>query len=193
MRKFHSKVSIKVYFIAGMWEEDRKKRFTQSCLTLCDPTDCSLPGSSVHGLLQARILEWVAIPFSRGSPQPRDQTWVSHTAGRLLSEPPGKPWNVRMIIYWWLCYFNAEAWLQVTEPWRMCWAFVWRGSFLIFCHLCHVSPCPTSLNFLTLAWNIFDYYLAVCLNIYCKLFCIFALILQVDSTEGRNSRLLNHR
>ena len=40
---------------------------TQSCLTLCDPTDCSPPGSSVHGILQARTLEWVAIPFSRGS------------------------------------------------------------------------------------------------------------------------------
>ena len=39
----------------------------QSCLTLCDPTDCSLPGSSVHGILQARILEWVVIPFSKGS------------------------------------------------------------------------------------------------------------------------------
>ena len=40
---------------------------TQSCLTLCDPMDCSLPGSSVHGILQARILEWVASPFSRAS------------------------------------------------------------------------------------------------------------------------------
>ena len=39
---------------------------TQSCLTLCDPMDCMLPGSSVHGILQARILEWVVIPFSRG-------------------------------------------------------------------------------------------------------------------------------
>ena len=38
-----------------------------SCLTLCDPVDCTLPGSSVHGILQARILKWVAIPFSRGS------------------------------------------------------------------------------------------------------------------------------
>ena len=47
---------------------------TQSCLTLCDPMDCSLPGSSVHGILQAKILEWVAIPYSRGSSQPRDQT-----------------------------------------------------------------------------------------------------------------------
>ena len=46
----------------------------QSCLTLCDPMDCSPPGSSVHGMLQARILEWVAMPSSRGSSQPRDQT-----------------------------------------------------------------------------------------------------------------------
>ena len=42
------------------------------CPTLCKPMDCSPPGSSVHGILQARILEWVAIPFSRGSSQPRD-------------------------------------------------------------------------------------------------------------------------
>ena len=46
---------------------------TQSCLTLCIPMDCSPPGSSVCGILQARILEWVAIPFSRGSSQPRNQ------------------------------------------------------------------------------------------------------------------------
>ena len=44
----------------------------QPCPTLCDPRDCSPPGSSVHGILQARILEWVAIPFSRGPSQPRD-------------------------------------------------------------------------------------------------------------------------
>ena len=48
-------------------------------LTLCDPMDCSPPGSSVHGILQERILEWVAVPFSRGSFQPRDQTQVLAT------------------------------------------------------------------------------------------------------------------
>ena len=47
-------------------------KVSQSCLTLWDHMDCSLPGSSVHGILQARILEWFAIPFSRGSPEPRD-------------------------------------------------------------------------------------------------------------------------
>ena len=51
---------------------------TQSCLTLCDPMDCSPPGSSVHGILQSRILEWVAMPSSMGSSQPRDRTHVSY-------------------------------------------------------------------------------------------------------------------
>ena len=58
---------------------------TQLCLTLCDPMDCSQPGSSVHGIFQARILEWVAISSSRGSSQHRDQTQVSHIAGRLFT------------------------------------------------------------------------------------------------------------
>ena len=53
---------------------------TQLCLTLCDPMDYSLPGSSIRGIFQARILEWVAISFSKRSFQPRDQTQVSHTA-----------------------------------------------------------------------------------------------------------------
>ena len=50
---------------------------TQSCPTLCDPMDCSLPGSSVCGIFQAIVLEWVAISFPRGSSQPRDRTRVS--------------------------------------------------------------------------------------------------------------------
>ena len=62
----------------------------QSCLTLCNSMDCSLPGSSVHGILQARILEWVVISYSRGSSQPKDQTQVSCIeADSLPSEPPG--------------------------------------------------------------------------------------------------------
>ena len=51
----------------------------------CNPMDSRLPGSSAHGILQARILEWIAIPFSRGSSQPRDQTRVSHIAGRFFT------------------------------------------------------------------------------------------------------------
>ena len=58
---------------------------TQSCLTLCDPMDCSPSGSSVHEVLQARILEWVAMHFSRGFSQPRNRTLVSHIAGGFFT------------------------------------------------------------------------------------------------------------
>ena len=57
----------------------------QLCPTLCDSMDCNLPGSSIHGIFQARILEWVSISFSRRSPQPRDWTWVSHIIGRRFT------------------------------------------------------------------------------------------------------------
>ena len=70
-------------------------KLLQSCLTLCNPMDCSLPGSSVHGISQARIPEWVAISFSRASSQPRDRTRVfcgSCIAGRFFTaESLGKP------------------------------------------------------------------------------------------------------
>ena len=65
----------------------------QSCPTLCNPMDCSLPGSSIHGIHQARILEWVVISFSRRSSPPRDRTRVFCIANRFFaSEPPRKPW-----------------------------------------------------------------------------------------------------
>ena len=58
---------------------------TQSCPTFCNPMDCSLPGSSVHGILQARLLECVVNPLSRGSSWARDRTWVFLIAGRFLT------------------------------------------------------------------------------------------------------------
>ena len=58
---------------------------TQLCPSLCNPVDCSLPGTSVHGILQTRILEWVAISFSRGPSRPRDQPWVSCIASRFFT------------------------------------------------------------------------------------------------------------
>ena len=65
--------------------------------------------STVHGILQASILEWVAIPFSRGSSWPRDWTQVSHTAGRFLpAEPPGKPF-----------FYLYAARVSITEPWSL--------------------------------------------------------------------------
>ena len=73
------------------WSMIKESEVTQSCLTLCDLMDCSLPRSSVCGIFQARILEWVAISFSRRSSRPRDWNQVSHVvADALPYEPPGK-------------------------------------------------------------------------------------------------------
>ena len=66
-------------------KERKGKRSGSLCPTLCNPMDCSLPRFSVHGIFQARLLEWVAISFSRGSSQPRDQTRVSRIAGRSFT------------------------------------------------------------------------------------------------------------
>ena len=68
-----------------------------SCLTVCNPMDCSLPGSSVHGMFQARILVWVAISSSRGSSQPRDQTWVSYIGRYILYH--WATWEVQCDMY----------------------------------------------------------------------------------------------
>ena len=72
-----------------------KVSVTQSCLTLCNAMDCSPPGSFVHRILQARILEWTAVPSSRGSPRPRDRTHISYSScaagGFFTTELPPLP------------------------------------------------------------------------------------------------------
>ena len=68
----------------GLWPIPTN-RVAQSCLTLCNPMDCSLPGSAVHGIFQAIVLEWVAISFSKGSSWPRDRTCVSHIVDRCFT------------------------------------------------------------------------------------------------------------
>ena len=75
---------------------------TQSCPTLCNPMDCSLPGSSVHGIFQAIVLEWIAISFSRGSSQPRDRIRVSHIVDRHFTV-----WATREVLN------------SVREPYKM--------------------------------------------------------------------------
>ena len=77
-------------FTAGAtWEAASPKcvcvLVAQSCPTLCNPMGCSQPSSTVHEILQARVLEWVAIPFSRGSSWPRDWTWVSLIWGKFFT------------------------------------------------------------------------------------------------------------
>ena len=68
-----------------IWSEVKWSEVAQLCPTLCDPMDCSLPGSSVYGIFQARILEWVAISFSRRSSPPRDWTQVSCIVDRRFT------------------------------------------------------------------------------------------------------------
>ena len=82
---------------------------SQLYLTLCDPMDCSLPGSSVHGILQARILEWVAIPFSRGSSQLRDRTRIC-IAGRFFTI-----WATRETLIY---HYSYLFYVEQTEPQR---------------------------------------------------------------------------
>ena len=78
----------------------------QSCLTLCNPMDCSLLGSSVYGILWVKILEWVAMPSSRGSSQPRDQTRVSCIADRLFTI-----WATREALWQsCICKFTGKIW-----------------------------------------------------------------------------------
>jgi len=84
-----SKIYVPKMFIVSLFTIVRnwkvKTVIAQSCLTPCGPMDWSPPGFSVHGISQAKILEWVAIPFSRGSSQPRDRAQVSCIAGGFFA------------------------------------------------------------------------------------------------------------
>ena len=84
-----------------MAESKSESEVAQSCPTLCDSVDCSLPASSVHGILQVRMLEWVAISFPKGSSRSRDRTCVDRTclAGRHFN-----PWATRQALTtsWWV-------------------------------------------------------------------------------------------
>ena len=78
-------IYIYIYMKVYIWNYENESEVAQSCLTLCDPIDCSLPGSSVHGIFQAIVLEWIAISFSSGSSQPRAQTRVSCIVDRCFT------------------------------------------------------------------------------------------------------------
>ena len=93
---YHANGIIRKLLNLKAFEQQRKKEseVAQLCLTRCDPMDCSLPGSSVHGIFQARVLELIAISFSRGSSRPRDRTWVSHIVDRRFTI-----WATRVVIF----------------------------------------------------------------------------------------------
>ena len=93
------------------WNSNLEKReVAQLCLTLCDPMDCSWPGSFIHGIFQTRILEGVAFSFSRGSSQSRDRTQVSHTARRLFTI-----WATREAQRW--MYLKARSLKVIPQGW----------------------------------------------------------------------------
>ena len=79
---WNTSVCISYKQVHNLLKQESESEVAQSCPTLCDPMGCSLPGSSVHGIFQAMVLEWIAISFSRGSSQPRDRTWVSRIVDR---------------------------------------------------------------------------------------------------------------
>ena len=112
----------------------------QSCLTFCNPMDCILPGSSVHGIFQARVLEWTAISFSWASSRPRNQTRVSRIAGRRFTVwATREAWcnlsttGYNSLGYWSLiktprCYGKLITWLNFS--WQLMSAF--KSVFVTF-------------------------------------------------------------
>ena len=102
---------------------NNESEVAQSCLTL-RPMDCSLPGSSIHGIFQARILEWVAISFSRRSSRPRDWTQVSRIVGRRFTV-----WATREAhhTYYYLFITSNEEEKQVTEDEMVGWHYRLNG------------------------------------------------------------------
>ena len=95
------KTNIIWYHLYVESKEWKKWKVPKLCSILCNPMDCSLPGSSAHRLLQARTLEWVANPFSRASSQPRDRTQASHIAGRIFTvlSHQGSPRISEWVVY----------------------------------------------------------------------------------------------
>ena len=89
---------------------ESESEVAQSCPTLCDTMDCSLAGFSLHGILQARVLEWVAISFSRGSSRPRDWTQVSWIPGRRFNL-----WATREVQW-----FEVKSVCSTWKAWNQC-------------------------------------------------------------------------
>ena len=143
--------------LTSMWyllKSKSKVKMAQSCPTLCDPVDCSPQSSSVHGILQARILEWLAIPFSSRSSQPRNQTWIScMQADSLPSEPPGK------------LYFYFFAIIVIKH--YVIKTYLWAGTYLKSFPFLSPSKPSLCLQFLSLS---FSQHLAHHTLIYCQCF-----------------------
>ena len=132
----------------------KESEVAQSCLTLCDPMDCSLSGSSIHGIFQARVLEWIVISFSRGSSWPKNRTQVSRIAGRCFTV-----WATREAklnkqgdnIQPW--YTPFPIWNQSAVPYPVLTVASWPA-YRFLRRQVRLSGIPTSLRiFHSLLWS----------------------------------------
>ena len=114
---------------------ERISEVAQSCLTLCFPMDCNLPCSSIHGIFQARVLEWVAISFSRGSFRPRDRTQVSYIVGRHFTV-----WGTREDSY--ICVAESLCCSEIITALFVIWLCVWVSQLCLT--LCDPMDCSLS-------------------------------------------------
>ena len=138
----------------------KESEVTQSCPTLCNPMDCSLSGSSVHGIFKARVLEGVVISFSRGSSWLRDRTRISHIAGRCFTF-----WGTREA-----CSFqrwdklSTTGWLihPSTDKTQQCLSLT-PSRKVLSNKTCHRSHSPTKQNHKHLHSEPFPSFLEVCL------------------------------
>ena len=126
----------------------------QSCPPLCDLMDFSLTGSYVHGILQARILEGLAIPFSRGTSQPRDWIHVSHVAGRFFTiwatrEAPPRKWNLSLFSL--LPHLFAMKWWD-KMPWSSSFDCSVLSQVFHFLLLPSIRGSLSPHHFLRLVW-----------------------------------------
>ena len=159
------------------WTTREAQEVAQFCLTLCNPMNCSLPGSSVHGILQARILEWVPLSVSTVSSQPKDRTQVSCIAGRFFTF-----WATReaFFLYLWCCSVTLNA----TEAQSRCVIKERPGYILlcvtgfffenyIFLHLCGYRWKDTHIkDRVSLRSEILeDFFFFLCKSVFCLRLC----------------------
>ena len=110
-----------IFYMLVPHPERKKILVAQLCPTHCDPRDCSPPSSFVHGILQARILEWIAVPFSRGSSQPWDRTHISCMAGRFFITSITHSFTMNIIIFYCMYCFitnlseSCHLWLYLKS------------------------------------------------------------------------------
>ena len=131
-----------------LYDESVKVLVAQSCPTLCDPMDCGPTGSHVHGIFPARILEQVAISFSRRSSQPRDQIWVFHIAGRFFTI-----WATRKAVEYVKKELICEYWFYILLS---CWIDLWLKNFFLYCSIVDLQCC-VSFCYCKVKWVSYKY------------------------------------